>query len=73
MTFQSSLSEAQSYLDRAHQINAKAEIARKRVVRAINATMTFMLAAAAIFVFLAVWDQQLADQGKINQEITWKR
>jgi hypothetical protein len=67
-TFHSTLSEAQSFVDRAHQINAKAETARQAKIQAVNSAITIVLSAAAIVVFFAVWDQQLADQGKINQE-----
>lgn len=70
MTFRTDLSEAQSFIDRAQQINAKAEIARLAKIKAINSAITLILTIAAIGIFFAVAEKQQAYQDRDRQEIT---
>ncbi|MBO9099474.1 MULTISPECIES: hypothetical protein [unclassified Rhizobium] len=57
-------------------INARAApilAEQARLIKALNAGISLIITLAAVGIFFAVAEHQLAEQAKINQEITWRR
>jgi len=73
MTFRTDITEAKSAVQRAQEINAKAEIERQSFIKAANAAVTVILSIAALAAFFVLAEHRLETQDKRNQEQTWNR